>query len=117
CGGYHAHIHFARRTLTESVNLTFLQKPEQLRLQRERQIANLVEKQRSIFCRTNQTSLVRHRARKRSAPMSKQHALDQLRRNGRTVERNELAFRTPAETMNRARNEFFSGSRFARHED
>ncbi len=39
--------------------------------------------------------------------MTKQHALDQLRRNRGTVERNELAFRSTAEPMNGARHQFF----------
>jgi hypothetical protein len=49
-GGYHAHVYFARRTITESVNLSFLQKPKQLRLQRKWQVTNLVEEKRAIFC-------------------------------------------------------------------
>src|SRR5678815_1923704 len=96
-GGNDAHVDFARRPLTERVNLSLLQKPEQLGLERKRQVANLVEEQRSVLRRADQAGLVRHRAGKRAAAMTKQHALDQLSRNSRTVERNKFAFRSPAE--------------------
>src|SRR6185369_6985131 len=49
--------------------------------------------------------------------MAKQHALDEFGRHGRAVERNELAFRSPAEAMNRARDQFLAGSGFSGDED
>ncbi len=99
------------------MNLSFLEKPQQLRLQWQRQITNLVEKQSSVLSRTDQTRLIRHRTGKRSAPVSKQHAFNQLRRNCRAVEGNELTFRAPAETMNRSRDQFLSGTRLASYQN
>src|SRR5690242_9135295 len=106
--GNDAHIYFSRRALAQRMNLTFLQETQQLRLQRKRQVSNLVEKQSAVLSRANQTRMVRHGTRKRTAPMAKQHALDQLRGHCRTVERNELAFRSTTETMNRARDQFLA---------
>src|SRR5262245_44692339 len=57
-GGNHAHVYFARSTLTKGVNLAFLKKPEQLRLQRKRQVADLVEEQSAVLSRTDQSRLV-----------------------------------------------------------
>ena len=48
-GGNHAHIDVDRPRTPEAFDLAFLQHPQQLRLQFERQLANLVEENRAAM--------------------------------------------------------------------
>src|SRR4051812_44486603 len=107
-GSHNPDIYFARCALAESVDFTFLQKPQQLWLQRERQVANLIQEECPTFCSANHSFIIGMRARKRALAMTEEHAFDQVCGRGCAVERDELFMATLAQTMNRARDQFLT---------
>ena len=74
----HSDVYFAWSGFAKCVNLTLLQEPQKLRLECEWQVTYFIEKESSVFGRSNQTYMIGRRACKGSFAMSKQHALNQL---------------------------------------
>src|ERR1041384_4211662 len=111
CRCHHTHVDLARCALAERVDFTLLQEAQQFWLQSQRQIADLVEKERAAFSRANQSFVIRVRARECAFAMTEEQTLDQIGRRGRAVERNELRVRPPTQTMNGARDQFFTRAR------
>src|SRR5712692_11927310 len=62
-GGYDPHIYLSGRVLADSLELTLLENPKQLRLMRERNLAHLVEKQRSAVSKLKTSETVPKGAR------------------------------------------------------
>ena len=83
-----------------------LHDPQQLRLQRHRQFADFVEKQRSAVGRRERAVARRHRAGERAALMAEELAAGQLRHDRRAVEndavRCRLGVRTSSSWIRRA---------------
>ena len=71
--------------LTDRRDLALFEKPEQLRLNVKRKIADFVEKQRAVPGGSDDTGLVRHRAGKAAASMTKQLAVSHIACRGRAV--------------------------------
>src|SRR6185436_10230637 len=84
-----AHVGAAVDGVADAAELAFLQKAKQLRLRGERQLADLVEKQRPAVCRLDQTGAIAIRARERAAHVAEQLALDEVLRKRRAVDRGE----------------------------
>src|SRR5205807_139259 len=112
----HAHVHFARRALAERVHLALLKEAQELRLKSERQVANLVEEERAALSRAYESFVIRVRARERALAVAEQEALDEFRRRGGAVERDEGGLRAATQTMDCARDQLLARARLARDE-
>ena len=101
-----------------------LQQAQQLRLCRDRQRIDLIEKQRSVAGDRHQPLLVAMRIRKRATRMAEHLALEQLLRQRRAVDRDERQVAATAEMVDCSRTQFLAspglagdenGSMAARH--
>src|SRR5215470_5032772 len=76
-GCNHAHIHFHAATTADELKLPFLEHAQQLRLQLERKLANLIEKERAAISERKATRPLCVGAGKSSLLVPEQLALDQ----------------------------------------
>ena len=90
-----------------------LQKPKQLRLQRERHIADLVEKQRTAAGELNLALGGFGGPGKGTLFKAEQLGLEQVLRNGRTVNSDEGVLRTRTEVVQGPREQFLAGAGLA----
>src|SRR6185369_6541450 len=93
------------------------EKPQQLRLQVESQLADFVEEQRAVFRGSDQALVVALGSRERTTSVTEQLAFEELARDSRAVERHEWLFGAGRETVNGARQNFLAGPTFAGDED
>src|SRR5262249_51963993 len=91
----------------DRAHFALLQRAKQLRLHLERQLADLVEEQRSTVRLHEETIALRLGVRERAALVAEELALEQRRRHGRAVDRDERTVLAPALLMNRAGDELF----------
>ncbi|EXI71617.1 MAG: hypothetical protein AW10_04272 [Candidatus Accumulibacter appositus] len=87
------------------------QQPQQLDLDRERDVAQFVEKQRAARRRLDQSGRACRRAGEGTALMAKQSALEQRFRQSRAINGNEGLFGAPAELMNGIGDQLLAGTR------
>jgi hypothetical protein len=97
-------------------DLTFLQRAQQHRLQRNRQVADLVEKKRPSMSAPKKTGPVLRRARESAFLVTEQLARGDRLRERAAVDGDEGA-RAPGELVNGARDELFTRPRLAAHDD
>ena len=88
-GGDDAHVDVDRPRAAEPLDLAVLQHAQQLRLQLERQLADLVEEDRAAVGQLEAAGLRRVRAGEGAALAAEQLALDQRRRQRRAVDDDE----------------------------
>src|SRR6185503_19229413 len=112
-GRHQPHVNFPRSRAAQPLKLSFLQSAQKLRLNFQRHVAHLVQKQRALIGEFQPSDLLTDRARERSFFMSKQFALEQPGRDCRTIELHEGAGFAPAVIVDRTRDELFSGSGLA----
>src|SRR5207244_5387672 len=86
----------------ETLELLLLEHPEQLRLQLERDVADLVEEDRPLVRQLEPPDPLRDRTREGAPLVAEELALEETRRDGRAVELHERAFPTPAQVVNGA---------------
>src|ERR1700730_1876481 len=79
----------------------------------ERQIGDLIKKQRAAFGGLNEASLVAHRSGEAAALMTEQLAFHEFRRNGAAIHRNKGAVAPWTRFMDEFRHQFLAGSGFA----
>src|SRR5262249_28488267 len=103
--GDHAHIDPECARPTETVELAFLQHPEQLGLQLQGNLADLVEKQGTAVRELEPADTLCDRARERTALVAEELALEQARWNGGTVHLDERALPTRAGVVDGAGNQ------------
>jgi hypothetical protein len=84
------------------------QHAQQLRLKRERQLADLVEEDRAAVRRLERPGARRHRARERAARMPEQLALDDRARQRRAVDDHERPRRARRRVVDRARGQLLA---------
>src|SRR5262245_36439957 len=113
----YSHINALWLTLTDRVNLTFLKKSEKLRLKRERQVSDLVEKQRPVLGAAYDSFIVGDRASERSSLETEQLTLDHVGRSGRAVERRKRLHPSRASIVYRSRNQFLACAGLAGNQD
>ena len=85
-GGNHANVDLARDVLADALVLPLLQHAQQLRLQIDRQIADLIEKNRAAIGDLEAAGPVAHGARERPAHVAEELALEHLARDGAAVD-------------------------------
>ena len=93
------HIGSARRVVADPFVLPVLDEPQQLRLQGERQVADLVQEERAAVARRDAARVVANRAGERSPDMPEEFAFEQLQREGRTGDDAERLIRAVAPGM------------------
>ena len=93
--------------------LAVLQDAQQLRLQFERQLADLVEKQSAAMSQLKASDALRQRAGERASFVPEQFTFEQPRGDRRAVQFHERAMRAAAQLMDRSRHQFLAGAGFA----
>ncbi|ABA47527.1 hypothetical protein BURPS1710b_2767 [Burkholderia pseudomallei 1710b] len=110
----HPHVRAQRTVAAHAIELPVRQHAQQARLQIERHVADLVEKQRAVLGLLEAALARRLRARERAALVAEQLGFEQILRDRRRVQRDERAVRAWAVPVQRARDELLAGARFAR---
>ncbi len=94
-----------------------LEEAEQLRLEREREITDLVQEQRASFCRGDFALGLRDGTREGAAGMTEQLALQQLGTQTRATHRDERSPRPLAPRMDRAGEDALAGPALTADQD
>ena len=94
-------------------NFSFLQHAQQFHLHCRRHLADLIEKNRAAVCCFKESLAIRVCAGERTLHVTKQLRLEQCFGERAAVDRNERFLGARAQIVDRARDQFFSGARFA----
>src|SRR5258705_8287001 len=94
----------------EALEGAFLQHAQQLGLEVERQIADLIEEQRSVVRELEAPLACANRARERAARVSEQLALDERRRQRGAIDDDERVRAAGAPIVNRPGEQLFPGA-------
>src|SRR5689334_6052099 len=97
----------------DALELPLLNHPQQLALQRQRQLSNLVEKKRSSFGELHFSLLLGHGTGERPSLVAEQLAFEELVPERRAVDRDEGPPRAAAVGVNRPGRQLFAGARLA----
>src|SRR5215471_1321124 len=111
--GDEAHVDLHRRRASEPLELAFLQDAEELDLHLWRDVANLVEEERSFVGELHTTRLARGRASERPLLVTEQLALEQVVRERAAVQFHERLRAPRTREVKRARGELFSRAALA----
>jgi len=112
-GGDETHVDEDGARAAQALNLALLQGAQQFRLQIERQLAHLIEKERAFVRQLQAADFARNGAGKRALLVAEQLALQQAGGNGRAIQLDKGALAARAQAMDGARQQFFAGSRLA----
>ena len=111
------HVHFLCLCVAEALEFTLLESAQELRLQLERNIAHLVQKQRPLVGKLETADLLGDGARKGASLMSKKLALEQPGRYGRAIQLDEGTVLAAAVVMDGARHQLLTCPRFSQDEN
>src|SRR5690606_19850070 len=106
----HARVDADRARTADGLDLAVLQRAQELRLQIDRQLADLVEEQRAAVGRDEQPTLARLRAGERAAHVAEQLAIEQRADQRAAVDRHERPARPAAGEVQRARDQLLAGA-------
>jgi hypothetical protein len=106
--GDHSHVDFAGTRIADRRDLVFLNYAKQLRLHRERHLANLVEKYHAALRRPEQPRLILGCPREGAAAMAEKFALEQSFRQSRAVDCHEGSVGSGARAVDAAGDQFLS---------
>jgi hypothetical protein len=112
-GGDDAHVHRDLLLAAHRADAPVLQHAQQRGLQRQRQVADLVEEQRAALGIDEQPVAARPAALGRALRVAEQLVLDVFRRHGGAVHRHEGPAAARAVAVQGERGEFLAGARFA----
>src|SRR5262245_16759860 len=99
-----------------AVEARLLERAQELRLGRERHLADLVEEERAAVRELEAAGLARRRARERALLVAEQLALEERLGNRRTVDLDEGPARAAAARVQRARDDLLARAALAGHE-
>ena len=116
-GGDHARVGHTALGFAYALVLALLQHAQQLRLQLERQLADLIEKQRRVLRVLEIAGARRRGAGERALCISKQGRLDQVRRYRGAVEHEEWACGALTHHVQRLRDQLLAAAGFALDQD
>src|SRR4029077_18174738 len=114
---YQPDIHLVRTTAPQALEFLLLQDAQQLRLQRRRDVAYFVQKQRAFVGHFEAPDLLRDGSGEGALLMTEQFAFQKIQRNRRAI---ELYKGTPAALtglVNGVSDEFLAGAGFPLDED
>ena len=112
-GGKNPDIDGDRPTAPDALDVLFLKKAQQIRLQLQRQIADFIQQQRSAVGSLDSPHLALMGPGEGALLVAEQLRLDEVLRNAATVDGNERLIRAAREIMQCARNHFLAGTAFA----
>src|ERR1700754_3219845 len=110
--GEHAHVHLDRPAAADAFDGSFLQHAQEVGLRVERQGADLVEEHRAAIGGLEVTDASRGGAGERTALMTEQFRLHEVRGQGATVDRREGFVAAPGQLMQRACGHLLAGAGF-----
>src|SRR5215467_5985189 len=116
-GGDHADIDLVRVVAAKPLEFLLLQDPQQFCLELERNVPDLVEKERPLVRQFEASRFLGDRPRKGSLFVPEELALQEAERDRRTIQLDEGSLPASAQIVDGARNEFFAGSGFAQDQD
>ena len=99
--------------LAQAADLPFLQRPQQLGLQRQGQVGDLVQEKRAAVGRFQQADAVLGGAAECPLSVAEQFRFQQRVRDGRGIDRNERLAGPGAEQMDGAGHQFLAAAAFA----
>ena len=100
----------------DPLHLAVFDRPQQFRLDAQRQFADLVEKQRAAVGMLEHADLGFRRPGERAALVAEQFALEQGVDDGRAVDGHEAAVTPRPHVMEATRHQFLAGAGLARHQ-
>jgi len=112
--GDDANVDSLRLGLADRHDLVLLEEAQEFRLDVQRQIADLVEKQRAAGRRADQPGLIRDRAGETAAPVAEQLTVGEIASGGRAVVRQKRAGAAVRTDVNRARDQLLAGAALSR---
>ena len=115
--GDDADVDVDRPRTAEALDLAVLQHAQELRLELERQLADLVEEERAAIGQLEAAGLRRVRAGEGAALVAEQLALDQRRRQRGAVDDDERPVAPAALAVERAREQLLARARLAEEQD
>ena len=115
--GNEAQVRLDRVHAADSLDLLFLDRPQQLCLQLVLQVADLVEEQRAACGQLELAELLPDGAGEGTLLVTEERALDQVLGNRREVHRHEWRVWSARLPMDEAREQFLSGAALAEHKD
>src|SRR5438093_1375349 len=111
-GSHQASIHTNRSRAAQALKFLFLEHAQELRLKLERDVADLVEKDRATVREFEPTDPLRNGARKCALLVPEQLAFEEPGRNCRAVHFHEGSLPAAAEIVYGARDQFLAGPGF-----
>ena len=111
------HVDAPGARAAQALNLLLLQDPQQLGLQVERHVPDLIEEQRALVRQFKAAELLDEGTGEGPPLMAEQLALQQPRRHGSTIHRDEGVVLAYAELMDGACEAFFARAGFALEKD
>src|SRR5437667_3741765 len=115
--GDQAYVDFFRSCAAQALKFTFLQSTQKLGLQLKRDVADFIEKQRSLVRQFETPDPLRNGAGECAPLMAKELAFEQAGGDGGTIKFDKRSFSTPAAIMNGPCYQFFTSSRFSEKQD
>src|SRR5258707_8487808 len=109
----HTHVDAMRAATSETFELLLLQHPQQFRLQRQRNIPYLIEEQCPFVGHFETPNFLRESSGESAFLMAKEFALQQIKRNGGTVQPYEGVSSARADIVNGVRDELLPSSGLA----
>src|SRR5947209_962885 len=113
----YTHVNLHTATSSQTFDLLLLKDAEKFGLQLKRKIADLIEKQRATVGGLKTSRSLSDRTSEGAPFMPKQFALEQGARNRSAIKGHKTVMPTGARVMNRFRDYFFTGTRFALNHD
>src|ERR1700687_462927 len=111
--GDNPYIHFDRLCAADALEALFLEHPEQLCLDGQRQLPDFVQKQAAVVRHVHLSYFACARASEGAAFVAEQFVFHESFGNCRAVERHEWLFTPWREMVHRARKKFFARSAFS----
>ena len=111
-----ADVHLQKGGAADALEPLLFERAEDLGLQRQRQIANLVEKQRPAVRELELAGLARSRAGKRALLVPEELGFEQVLRNGGAVDGDKRTIGPRAQHVQRAGKQLFAGPAFTLEE-
>ena len=111
--GDDAGVELDRPRLADALDLALLQRPQQLRLQRQRHQADFIDEERAAMRQLEAADACRHGAGERALGVAEQLGLGQRLGNRGGVERDEALVAARAVVVNRAGDELLAGAGLA----
>ena len=112
-----AHVHLQRRGAAHALEALLLERAQNLRLQRQRQIADFIEKQRAAVGELELPRLAVGGAGERPLLVAEQLGLEQRLRDGRTIDRHERAVGAGTQRVQRSGEQLLAGAALAFDQD